>query len=78
MANIGMPQKVDAATALYCALMPMTGLPPETTSARPRTAVMVPRVMIKGGRLPTATPMPLAMPTAKPASMATTRGTISG
>ena len=56
----------------------MTGLPLEISSARPRTAVMVPRVMMKGGRSPTATPTPFTTPTARPASMATARGTIRG
>ena len=50
--------------------MPMTGLPFEASRASPRTAVIVPRVMMKGGSSPTATPTPLMRPTPSPASSA--------
>ena len=40
--------------------------------------VWVPSVMMKAGRLPTAMPTPLSMPTARPATMATSIGTIRG
>ena len=58
--------------------MPMTGLPLEISRASPRTAVMVPNVMMKGGRSPTATPMPFTRPTPRPASMAAIRARIRG
>ena len=77
-ASMGMPKIEDAATALYDSLIPMMGLPSEIRRARPRTAVMVPSVMMNGGRLPTETPTPLMMPTASPPSMATTSGTKIG
>ena len=78
IASIGMPKNEFAATALYSGLMPVTGLPFEVSSARPRTAVMEPSVIMNGGRSPIETPTPLTMPTTKPASIATTSGTISG
>ena len=58
--------------------MPVIGLPLEVSSARPRTAVIEPSVIINGGKSPMATPIPFTMPTARPASIATTSGTISG
>lgn len=66
-ASMGMPKIEDAATALYDSLIPMMGLPSEIRRARPRTAVMVPSVMMNGGRLPTATPTPLTTPTGQAA-----------
>ena len=77
-ASIGTPKSELAATSRYCLLMPVIGLPLEVSSARPRTAVMVPSVMMNGGRSPIATPTPFTRPTARPANIATTSGTISG
>ena len=78
-ASIGIfPNNVIDVTFLYASEIPVIGFPFEVNSASPRTAVIVPNVMINGGRFPTATPTPLISPTPSPARQATINGTISG
>ena len=78
-ASIGIfPNNIKDVTFLYPSEIPVIGFPFEVNSASPRTAVIVPSVMMNGGKFPTATPTPFTIPTPSPARQATMNGTISG
>ena len=68
----GMPATVPKPnTSLNAGGMPYTGTPPVRYSAAPKPTDAIPKVIINGDTLNTATPMPLMTPMTVPAAMPT-------